>query len=303
MTVKGFLGIIRAPFLLLAVILGFLGASIAWYESRKFGTDFNLGYAFLAGFGLIVAHISVNVWNEWADFRSKVDFKTIKTPFSGGSGALPGGLITAKQTFWVGIISLIIIIPIGVFFTLTLTQGWQLLPLLVVAIACILLYTPLILKMGYPEWAPGVGLGILPVLGAYFVQTDGYTIAALIASVPSGILVHNLLLLNELPDAEADKTVNRRTLPIVAGKKNAAIVFSILMVVMYLWIVTFVITGDMPVWTLLGLLTLPLGYKTIVGAFKFNEMPKFVPAEANNVFTVLLTQLLLGIGFILAGIL
>ncbi|MDD5190929.1 MAG: prenyltransferase, partial [Dehalococcoidales bacterium] len=173
MTIKGFLGIIRAPFLLLAAILGFLGASVAWYESREFGTAFNLGYAFLAGFGLLVAHISVNVWNEWFDFRSKVDLKTIKTPFSGGSGALPGGLITSRQTFWVGIISLIIMIPIGVFFTLT--QGWLLLPLLIVVLACIILYTPVILKMGYPEWAPGIGLGILPVLGAYFAQTGEYT--------------------------------------------------------------------------------------------------------------------------------
>lgn len=300
MSFKGFMGIIRAPFLLLAAILGFLGASIAWYESREFGTDFNLGYAFLAGFGLVVAHISVNVWNEWFDYRSKVDFKTPRTPFSGGSGALPGGLITPKATLWVGIISLLIIIPIGVFFTLV--AGWWLLPLLVVALACIILYTPLILKMGYPEWAPGIGLGILPVLGAYFVHTGEYTISALIASVPSGILVHNLLLLNELPDAEADKTVGRRTLPIVAGKKNAAIVFSTLLVIMYIWIIGAVITGDMPVWTLLGVLTLPLAYKTIVGAFKFNEMPKFVPAQANNVFVCLLTQLLLGIGFILAGL-
>jgi len=300
-SLKGFLGIIRAPFLFLAAILGFLGAALAWYESGKYGTGFSLGYAFLAGFGLVVAHISVNVWNEWFDYRSKVDFKTMKTPFSGGSGALPGGLVTAKAAFWVGIISLLIIIPIGVFFTLQ--SGWLLLPLLVASLAIIILYTPFILKMGYPEWAPGIGLGILPVLGAYYVHTGEYTMSALIASVPSGILVHNLLLLNELPDVEADKTVGRRTLPIVAGKKNAAIVFSVLMAVMYLWIIAFVITGDLPVWTLLGLLSLPLGFKTIAGAFKFAEMPKFVPAQGLNVITVLLTQLLLGIGFILARVL
>lgn len=300
MTFKGLLGIIRAPFLLLAVILGFLGASIAWYESRKFGTAFNLSYAFLAGFGLIVAHISVNVWNEWFDYRSKVDLKTIKTPFSGGSGALPGGLVTSRATFWVGVTSLLIIIPIGVFFTLT--QGWLLLPLLIIALACILLYTPFILKIGYPEWAPGIGLGMLPVLGAYFAQTGQFTISALLASVPSGILVLNLLLLNELPDAEADKTVGRRTLPIIIGKKNAALVYSVFTAVMFLWIIFAVIMGDMPPFTLLSLLTLPLAYKAITGAFKYDVMPKFVPAQASNVFVVLLTQLLLGIGFVLAGI-
>ena len=78
--------------------------------------------------------------------------------------------------------------------------------------------------MGYPEWSAGLGLGVLPVLGAYFVQTGTYTIGAVLASIPSGILVHNLLLLNEFPDAEYDVTVKRRTLPIFVGKKWAAII-------------------------------------------------------------------------------
>jgi 1,4-dihydroxy-2-naphthoate octaprenyltransferase len=297
--IKALMMISRAPFLLLAVVLGFLGASLAWYEHQEYGSNFNLAYGFLAGIGLVIAHVSVNVFNEYFDFRSKVDFRTPRTPFSGGSGALPSGLLTGKQALWIGIISLVIIIPIGIFFTVI--KGWMLLPLLLVSAIMIVIYTPFILKMGYPEWAPGVGLGILPVLGAYFIQTGEYTITALIAAIPSGILVHNLLLLNELPDAEADKTVKRRTLPIVIGKKNAAMVYSILMVVMYLWIVGAVYSGDMPAFTLLGLLTLPLAWKAISGSFKFNDMGKLVPALANNVFVVLLTQLLMGVGFILAG--
>ena len=301
MKLKGIITITRPAFLLLSVILGFLGAAVAWYEHQVHGdTGFNLGYAFLAGFGLIVAHIAVNVWNDYFDFRSTLDMKTKRTPFSGGSGALPAGLITKKQALWEGIISLIIIIPIGIFFTVV--SGWLLLPLLVVAIVCIILYTPLILKMGYPEWSAGLGLGILPVLGAYFVQTGTYTISALIASIPSGILVHNLLLLNEFPDVEADITVKRRTLPIFIGKKKAAIFYSALTILIYLWIIGFVISGDLPIFTLLGLLTFPLAFKAIEGAFKYDDMSKLVPAMANNVFVVLLTQLLVGIGFILGGI-
>ena len=299
MKLKSLMMIFRAPFLLLAVVLGFLGAALAWYEHQEYGSTFSLGYAFLAGAGLVIAHISVNVFNEYFDFRSKVDFRTPRTPFSGGSGALPSGMITEKQALWLGIGSLLIIIPVGIFFTIV--KGWLLLPLLLSSAIIIVIYTPIILRMGYPEWAPGVGLGILPVLGAYFIQTGEYTLTALIAAVPSGILVHNLLLLNEIPDAEADKTVKRRTLPIVVGKKNAALVYSMLLVIMYLWIIGAVITGDMPAFTLLGLLTLPLAYKAISGSFKFNDMSKLVPALANNVFVVLLTQLLLGVGFVLAG--
>jgi 1,4-dihydroxy-2-naphthoate octaprenyltransferase len=297
---KGVITIARPAFLILSVILGFLGAAIAWYEHQEYGGPFNLGYAFLAGIGLIIAHISVNVFNDYFDSRSKLDTKTVRTPFSGGSGAIQSRQLTEKQALWVGIVTLIIIIPIGVFFTVV--KGWLLLPLLVIAIVCIILYTTFIRRMGYPEWSAGLGLGILPVIGAYFVQTGSYTLSVLLASIPSGILVHNLLLLNEFPDAESDIMVKRRTLPIFIGKKKAAIFYSALTILVYLWIIGTVINRDMPVFTLLGLLTIPLAFKAIDGAFKYDDMSKLVPAMANNVFVVLLTQLLVAIGFVLAGI-
>ena len=300
MKIKGIMTIARPNFLILSAILGFLGTAIAWYEHQEYGGPFNLGYAFLATAGLVVAHISVNVFNDYFDSRSKLDTKTVRTPFSGGSGAIQSGLLTEKQALWIGIVTLIIIIPIGIFFTIV--QGWLLLPLLAIAFICIILYTPLILRMGYPEWSAGLGLGVLPVLGAYFVQTGTYTLGAVLASIPSGILVHNLLLLNEFPDTEYDVTVKRRTLPIFVGKKKAAIFYSVLTIIVYLWIIGTIIRGDMPVFTLLGLLTFPLAFKAIDGAFKYDDMSKLVPAMANNVFVVLLTQLLMAVGFILGGI-
>jgi 1,4-dihydroxy-2-naphthoate octaprenyltransferase len=299
---KKWLLVIRAPFLLLAVVLGFLGASIAWYEAKEFGGAFNLGYAWLAFLGILLTHISVNVLNEYFDYRSGVDLKTQRTPFSGGSGALPAGLVTSRQALWLGLGSLLAAVPIGVYFIITIDTGWQLVPLLLVAAACIVLYTPFILKMGWPEWAPGVGLGSLPILGAYFVQTGAYTLPAVIASIPSGILVHNLLLLNEFPDVEADITANRKTLPIVMGTAKAGVVYSVLTLAVYLWIIGGVVAGQMPVLSLLALLTLPFAIKAIQGARKPQEMSKLVPAMANNVLVVLLTQLLLGIGYILTGV-
>ncbi len=297
---KKWLLVIRANFLFLAVVLAFLGTSIAWYESRQFGGAFNLGYAFLAGFGLILAHISVNVLNEYFDYRSGVDLKTQKTPFSGGSGALPAGLITPRQALWLGRGSLLLAVPIGIYFTIV--RGWALLPVLIFAAACIVLYTPFILKTRWPEWAPGVGLGALPILGAYFVHTGDYAVPAIIASIPSGILVHNLLLLNEFPDVEADVTANRKTLPIVIGKGKASIVYSVLTGIVYLWIIGGVIAGQMPVFSLLGLLTLPLAIKAIRGSLQHQDMTRLMPAMANNVLVVLLTQLFMGIGYILAGV-
>ena len=286
----------RPQFLLLSVALAFLGTSIAWYDGY-----FHLGYALLAFFGLLLCHISVNVLNDYFDYRSGIDLEARRTPFSGGSGILPAALLKPKQVLWFGLSSLLLAVPIGVYFFIA--RGWALLPLLLAAAVYILFYTPFILKTRLPEWAAGLGLGTLPVLGTYFVQMAAYTVPAVIASIPSGILVHNLLLLNEFPDVEADRKAGRKTMPIVLGKEKASIAYSALTIIVYLWVIGWVVAGKMPAFSLLALLTLPLAIKAIQGALKPEDMNKLVPAMANNVLVVLLTQLLLGIGYILAGVL
>ncbi len=285
----------RPQFLLLSVVLAFLGTCIAWYDGA-----FHLGYALLAFFGLLLTHISVNVLNDYFDYRSGIDLETRRTPFSGGSGILPAAMLTPKQVFWLGLGAFLLAVPIGVYFVVV--RGWLLLPLLVVAAVCVLLYTPLILRFKWPEWSPGLGLGTLPVLGAYFVQTGDYTLPALIAAVPSGFLVHNLLLINEFPDVAADKKAGRKTLPITMGPVRAGIVYSAVTLAVYAWIVGGVIAGQMPVFSLIALATLPLAVKAIRGALHPHDMARIVPAMASNVQVVLLTQLLLGAGYILGGV-
>jgi len=285
----------RPRFLLLSVVLVFLGTCIAWYDGA-----FHLGHALLAFLGLLLAHIGVNVLNDYFDYKSGIDLEVRRTPFSGGSGILPASQMTPRQVFWLGMGSFILAIPIGVYFVIV--QGWPLLPLMIVGAVCIILYTPFLTRLGWPEWAPGAGMGALPVLGVYFIQTADYTLPAVIACIPSGILVHNLLLLNEFPDVAADKKAGRRTLPIAIGKKKAAIVYSVLTIAVYLWIIGWVVSGQMPAFSLIALLTLPLAIKAMWGAIKHKDLKQLVPAMASNVLVVLVTQFLLGIGYILARV-
>jgi 1,4-dihydroxy-2-naphthoate octaprenyltransferase len=285
----------RPQFLVLPVVLSFLGTSIAWYDGPV-----HIGHAILAFVGLLLAHISVNVLNDYFDFKSGVDLATKQTPFSGGSGILPAALLKPGQVLRFGITTFILATAIGIYFVIA--SGWLLLPLLLVGALCIILYTPVILKRSWPEWSPGLGLGSLPVLGAYFVQTGEYTWPVLIASIPSGILVHNLLFLNEFPDVEADQTAHRKTLPITIGKTKSSLLYGALTIALYLWIIGWVIAGTLPAFTLLALLTLPFAYRAIRGALKYSDMNQLMPAMMNNVLIVLLTQLMMGIGYILARV-
>ncbi len=288
----------RPQFLLLSVVLTFLGTSIAWYYG-----SFNPGYALLAGFGLLLTHGSVNAINDYFDYKSGIDLEVVRTPFSGGSGLVPEGKLTLKQALWVGVITSLAALVIGIVFVIV--SGWLLVPLLVVAILCMVLYTPVILRTYWPEWSPGLGLGIVPVLGFYFVQTGRYDWVVLVASVPSGILVHNLLLLNEFPDVDADRKGGRKTTPVVFGMEAAGKFYRIATVSVYVWIVgcvaATVMTGKvvMPVYCLIAFLALPFALKAMRGSREYHDRNKLVAALGHNVAFILLTQVLLGVGYLL----
>ncbi len=288
----------RPQFLILSVVLTFLGTAIAWYYG-----SFNIWYALLAGLGLTLTHGSVNAINDYFDYKSGIDLNVKRTPFSGGSGLVPEGKIALKQALWVGIVTSLIALGIGIFFFIV--SGWQLIPLVVVAGIILVLYTPVILKTTWPEWSPGVGLGIMPILGLYFVQTGEYSWVVLLASIPSGIMVHNLLLINEFPDVEADRIGKRRTTPVVFGLEKASKFYVGATIAVYVWIVGCVIatlvsgTVIMPVWCLVALLSLPFAIKAIQGARQYGDMNKLIPAMGSNVIFIMLTHVLLGVGYIL----
>ena len=85
MKVKTVVLSMRVPFLALTFVCVFLGASTVVANQA----NVNLTLLILALFGALLAHISVNTLNEYFDFKSGLDLETIKTQFSGGSGALP----------------------------------------------------------------------------------------------------------------------------------------------------------------------------------------------------------------------
>lgn len=295
MTLKGVLLETRPNFLVLPLVLVFLGTSVASYYGA-----FRPGYALLATLGLVLAHASVNVLNNYWDYRTGIDLVTRRTPFSGGSGVLPARLLQPWHSLWLGVGAFFLAVPIGIYFVVV--SGWPLLPLLLLGAVCVLFYSPHIYRTPWPEWSPGLGLGLLPVLGAYFVQSGSYTLSAVAAAVPSGILVHNLLLLNEFPDVEADRRGGRKTLPLALGMPRAGVVYSALTIAMYAWIVGCAIAGVMPLFTLVALATLPLAMKAIQGALNPTDEAKLMSALGPNVLVVLLTQLLIGVGYVLAAI-
>ncbi|MFC1833394.1 prenyltransferase [Thermodesulfobacteriota bacterium] len=283
---------IRAPFLSLSVVLVFLGSSVAAAE----GT-FYFWRAVLAVVGLVALHISVNLLNEYSDYRTGIDFDTSQTPFSGGSGVLIDGKISPRSALVVGITCFGVGLAIGILF-LWLTNI-RFLPLMLVGGASVVLYTDFLARHSLGEIFAGLGLGLLPVLGAYFIHAGHYSTAAMGVAVPAGILTFNLLLINEFPDVEADRKGGRRNLILTLGSDTAGRIYTILMLAMYVWIAVAIGAGLIPFYCVAAILTVPVALKPMRWAWTgVKDRETMVPALGANVLTNLATQTLLGAGFL-----
>lgn len=284
----------RPQFLILSLTLVMIGWSLALYDGFH-----NIFHTILVIIGLVAFHISVNVLNDYYDFKSGIDLLTIKTPFSGGTKLLPDRKISPQKVLKIGIVSLLVGSIIGIYFIII--RGWELIPILVIGIMAVCLYNPLLSKIMVGEIFAGLGLGLLPVIGIYFIFTGRFTATAVMAGMVPFFLTFNLLFLNEFPDTEADKEGGRRHLVILLGKERAGVLYSIITSFVYLWIVGGIIAQTFPLWSILAILTLPMGIKAIKGALlDYDKFEEFVKAQGANVFVVLVTQALFAAGFIIS---
>jgi 1,4-dihydroxy-2-naphthoate octaprenyltransferase len=106
-----------------------------------------------------------------------------------------------------------------------------------------------------------------------------------------------LLLLNQLPDVDADRSAGRKHIPIAIGKKRAVFLYGALLACAYLSIVAGYLAGLLPMWSLLSVATIALAIPTVAGAIKnFDSAQNLIPYMGRNVVLILLTNVLLAVG-------
>lgn len=294
--IRTILQTIRPPFLLLSPVCIFLGYASAVYCGAQPAPWLTM----LVIFGALCAHVSVNTFNEYADFQSGLDELTRRTPFSGGSGALQQNPAAATGVLAPAITTLMITIVLGLYFIYL--RGWSIVILLVVGVSIIVAYTswlnrqPLLCLL-----APGLGFGLLYVVGAHVVLSGSYHVVAFYTALLPFLLANNLLLLNQYPDIEADRAVGRRHLPISRGVHTSNLVYLGQACLALVTVVAGVQLAMLPAACLLALPALLPALLVFYGLMRHGrDTDRLIPYMALNVFTVLVAPLLLGIGLLMS---
>lgn len=284
--------VIRVKFLLASVIAVCLGLAINWWQNQTI----DITYGILTFVGVMALHASVDLLNDYWDFKRHIDTKTQRTKFSGGTGVLPEGLLKPNDVYKAGMVFLIIGSAVGGYFIFE--KGITIAIILAFAIISIYFYSTRIVDSGLGEIFVAIK-GAMIVLGTFFVQTSHITIEPILGGIVVGVLSSLVLFVNSFPDFDADKAGGRKTLVIMLGKKKASSAVWIFPIITYGIIISGTATHVLPIISLTTLLTIPLLMKSGLKLKQnFDDVDKIVPTMSSFVSYSRITGLLLVLSFL-----
>ena len=265
------LRVIRVRFLLASVIAVLVGLALNWSQN----SSIDYFDAILTFAGVMALHASVDLLNDYWDFKRGIDTQTTRTKMSGGTGVLPEGLLKPSSVYRAGVLFLIIGSLIGSYFVIT--NGILIAIILGFAILSIYFYSTKIVDSGLGEFFVAVK-GSMIVIGAFYIQSGEVNFESILAGIVIGTLSSLVLFIASFPDHDADKSKGRKTLVIVIGKEKASKLFWVFPLVAYSVITIGVALSLFPVLSLISLLSFPLIIKSGLGLQKnYNSINDLVP--------------------------
>lgn len=280
-------------------VLGSLVALVANHVFYPF-------YFLLVLVGVVVNHMALNMADDYFDYKHAVDRAKPedKNPYSGGSGTLSGGLIKPSGMLKAFVLCFLITITIGLF--LTITRGFPVLVFGLFGVFCSVFYTapPIHFShLGLGELAQLLSFGTIIGLGSYFVQTQTLSLGAFVGTLPLGIMLFSMIIINEIPDYQEDRLAGKLTLVTRYGKKTGVKLYAASWVCTYSVIVIAALLNVIPLTTLLALVSLPFAFSSILTLRKNYENPKAVaPANLNMIKAHAIASFGLIIGYAVSGL-
>jgi 1,4-dihydroxy-2-naphthoate octaprenyltransferase len=231
-----------------------MGSALAWMDG-----SFQPLPALAALMVALLLQIGSNVANDVFDFERGADTSERQGPLR----VTQAGLLTpaqVKRGLWV-------IFGLAAAFGLYLAflRGWAVIAIGLAAILSAIAYTGGPFPLGYH----GLGdvfvfvfFGVAAVAGTYFVQVGSVSAAAWWMSVPVGLIITAILVVNNLRDIENDRKAGKRTLAVRFGERGTRVEYAMCLSIAYLILPALVVTKIVPAWSMLSWLSLPLAWKT-----------------------------------------
>ena len=251
--------------------------------------------AFAALCVALLLQIGSNVANDVYDFERGADTSERHGPLR----VTQAGLLTPaqmKRGMWIifGLAALI-----GLY--LAFLRGWLVIVLGLAAIISAIAYSGGPFPLGYHALGDlfvFIFFGVMGVTGTYYVQSGSVSPAAWWMSVPVGLMITDILVVNNLRDLENDRAAGKRTLAVLLGEGWTRIQYVVFMAVSFMLMPVLIWRGILPLSTLLAWLSLPLAWTSTRSVLTQCGRP-LNAALAMTGQTVLAFSLLVFIGILL----
>ncbi len=248
------------PIIITVAYLYWWGATINWY------------YALWALINILLFHIVGNLWNDYLDFKYKVDREDTL-----GSTVIYSGMFTAKEVRNYAIIMFVVAVAGGL--TLVALTGLTLLWIGLIGAVFTILYT----FLKYNALGDIVILltfAILPSIGTSFITTGFIDWTVLWVAIPSGLITVAILHSNNIRDMKHDERAEISTFAMKLGYKTSVIVYSLEIFLPLAWIVICAIFQIVPPSSPIILVSLPFALKCYK---KMTQSPKDGPSVLDGI--------------------
>lgn len=260
------------------LIMTFISASIAGILSLRDG-NFHLGRWLVLSIGLIMAHATNNLLNDFVDYTKGVDQDNYYRA-QYGPQPLVHGLLTRRQILIYASISGLIAILCGAL--LVYLQDGLTWIFLVLGAFFVLFYTWPLKYFALGEIAVLIVWGPLMIGGGYYAISGSWNWNILIASLPYALGVTGVIFGKHIDKYEMDRERRIFTLPVVIGERTSRIIVVAMFVLQYLAVIYLVIAGFFSPVLLVVLLSLRILFQ-ILPMFR-NPRPEEKPEDYPDVW-------------------
>ena len=256
------------------LIMTFLSAAFAGIFAFRAG-EFNWLRWILLAFGLVLAHATNNLLNDYTDYSRGVDQDNYYRA-QYGPQPLVHGLLTKRQLLTYAAVTGLAALACGI--PLVLMTGWWTLLLLGLGVFFVLFYTWPLKYIALGEITVLLVWGPLMIGGGYYAITGSWDWTVVIASLPYALGVTGVIFGKHIDKYEADKARRIYTLPVVIGEKPARVILVGMLILQYVFTFYLIATGFFS-WVMAAVLLALPSFRRIFPMFR---APK--PAEKPDNF-------------------